>query len=93
MWHEIITQNLGMSRTAAKFLSHLLFDGRKQNSVNESKELLSPAKEEANVLKNNSTRDHGCMDMMLKQNFSHQNGCQKLSLIHISFFLRCTENY
>jgi hypothetical protein len=38
--HEILTENLGMHRIAAKFLPCLLMDDQKQNRVDVSQELL-----------------------------------------------------
>jgi AraC-like DNA-binding protein len=43
MCHEILTENLGMHRFAAKFVSHLLTDDQKQNRVDMSQELLHRA--------------------------------------------------
>jgi hypothetical protein len=49
--HEILTENLGMHRIAAKFVPRLLTDDQKQNRVDVSKELLDRANDD-NVLKN-----------------------------------------
>jgi hypothetical protein len=49
--HEILTENLGMHRIAAKFVPRLLTDDQKQNQVDVSKELLDRANDD-NFLKN-----------------------------------------
>jgi len=41
--HEILTENLGMPRIAAKFVLHLLIEDQKQNHVNVSKETVDHA--------------------------------------------------
>jgi len=41
--HEILTENLGMHRIAAKFVPRLLTDDQKQNRVDVSQELLDRA--------------------------------------------------
>jgi hypothetical protein len=41
--HEILTENLGMHRIAAKFVPRLLTDDQKQNRVDMSQELLDRA--------------------------------------------------
>ena len=38
--HEILTENLGMHRIAAKFVPRLLTDDQKQNRIDVSQELL-----------------------------------------------------
>jgi len=56
--HEILTENLGMHRIAAKFVPHLLTDDQKQNRVDVSQELLDRANDDDdNFLKNIITGD------------------------------------
>ena len=55
--HEILTENLGMHRIAAKFVPRLLMDDQKQNRVNVSQELLDRANGDDNFLKNIITGD------------------------------------
>jgi len=54
--HEILTENLGMHRIAAKFVPRLLMDDQKQNRVDVSQELLDRANDD-NFLKNIITGD------------------------------------
>ena len=54
--HEILTENLGMHRIAAKFVPRLLTDDQKQNRVDVSQELLDRANGDDNFLKNIITR-------------------------------------
>ena len=54
--HEILTENFGMHRIAAKFVPRLLTDGQKQNRVDVSQELLDRANGD-NFLKSIMTRD------------------------------------
>jgi len=76
--HEILTENLGMHRIAAKFVPRLLNDDQKQNRVDVSQELLDRANDD-NFLKNIITGDEtGCMGMMSKRKSNHHSGCQKL---------------
>jgi hypothetical protein len=44
--HEILIENVGMHRIAAKFVSSLLTDNQKQNRVDLSKELLDRANDD-----------------------------------------------
>jgi len=55
--HEILTENLGMHRIAAKFVPRLLTDDQKQNRVDASQELLDRANDDDNFLKNITTGD------------------------------------
>ena len=55
--HEILTENLGMHRIAAKFVPRLLTEDQKQNRVDVSQELLDRANDDDNVLKNIITGD------------------------------------
>ena len=50
--HEILTENFGMYRIAAKFVPRLLTDDKKQNRVDVSQELLDRANGDDNILKN-----------------------------------------
>ena len=50
--HEILTENLGMHRIAAKFVLRLLTDDQQQNRVDVSQELLDRANGVDNFLKN-----------------------------------------
>jgi DNA-binding Lrp family transcriptional regulator len=54
--HEILTENLGMHRIAAKFVPRLLTDDQKQNRADVTKELLDRANDD-NFLKNIITGD------------------------------------
>ena len=54
---EILTENLGMHRIAAKFVPHLLTDDQKQNRVDVSQELLNGANGDDKFLKNIITGD------------------------------------
>jgi len=55
--HEILTENLGMHSSAAKFVPRLLTDDQKQNRVDVSQELLDQANDDDNFLKNIITGD------------------------------------
>ena len=55
--HEILTENLGMHRIAAKSVPRLLTDDQKQNRVDVSQELLDRANGDDNILKNIITGD------------------------------------
>ena len=55
--YEILTENLGMHRIAAKFVPRLFTDDQKQNQVDVSQELLDRANGNDNVLKNIITGD------------------------------------
>jgi len=55
--HEILTENLGMHRIAAKFVPRLLTDDQKQNRVDVSQELLDRANDDDNFLENIITGD------------------------------------
>ena len=55
--HEILTENLGMNRVAAKFVPRLLTDDQKQNRVDVSQEFLDRANGNDNFLKNIITGD------------------------------------
>ena len=55
--HEILTENLGMHRTAAKFVPRLLTYYQKQNRVDVSQELLDRANGDDNFLKKIITGD------------------------------------
>ena len=55
--HEILTENLGMHRIAAKFVPRLLTDDQKRNRVDMSQELLDRANDDDNFLKNIITGD------------------------------------
>jgi len=50
--HEILAENLGMDRIAAKFVPRLLTDDQKQNRVDVSQELLHGANDDDNFFKN-----------------------------------------
>jgi hypothetical protein len=50
--HEILTQTLGMSHIAAKFVPHYLTDEQKQIRTDVSQELLNRANEDENFLTN-----------------------------------------
>ena len=52
MCHEILAENLGMDRIAAKFVPRLLTDDQKQNRVDVSQELLHGANDDDNFFKN-----------------------------------------
>ena len=52
MCHEILAENLGMDRIAAKFVPRLLTDDQKQNRVDVSQELLHRANDDDNFFKN-----------------------------------------
>jgi hypothetical protein len=55
--HEILTENLGMNRIAAKFVPRLLTEDQKQNRDDVSQELLDRANDDDNFLKNIITGD------------------------------------
>ena len=55
--HEILTENLGMHRIAAKFVPRMLMDDQKQNRVDVSQELLDRANGDDKFLKNIITGD------------------------------------
>jgi len=55
--HEILSENLGMHRIAAKFVPRLLTDDQKQNQVDMSQELLDRANDDDNFLKSIITGD------------------------------------
>jgi len=55
--HEILNENLGMHRIAAKFVPRLLTDDQKQNRVDASQELLHRVNGDDNFLKNITTGD------------------------------------
>src|SRR5215475_1605402 len=55
--HEILTENLGMHRIAAKFVPRLLTGDQKQNRVDVSQELLDRANDDDNFLENIITGD------------------------------------
>ena len=77
--HEILTENLGMHRIAAKFVPRLLTDDQKQNRVDVSQELLDRANGDDNFLKNIITGYETWVygyDVQRKSN--HHSGCQKL---------------
>jgi len=57
MCHEILTENLGVHRIAAKFVPRLLTDDQKQNRDDLSQELLDRANGDDNFLKNIITGD------------------------------------
>jgi hypothetical protein len=50
MCHEILTENSGMHRVAAKFVLHLLSEDQKQNCVDVGKELVNYANADKNFL-------------------------------------------
>ena len=52
MCHDILTENLGMHRIAAKFVPRLLMNDQKQNRVDMSQELVDRANDDDNFLKN-----------------------------------------
>jgi desulfoferrodoxin (superoxide reductase-like protein) len=60
----ILTENLGMHRVAAKFMSRLLIEDQKQNRVDVSKEFVDHANTDEHFLKNIATNDgtwvYGC---------------------------------
>ena len=76
--HEILTENLGMHRIAAKLVPRLLTDDQKQNRVDVSQELLDRANGDDNLLKTllHEMR-HGCTGTMSKRKSNHHSGCQK----------------
>ena len=55
--HEILTENFGIHRIAAKFVPSLLTDDQKQNQVDVSQKLLDQANGDDNILKNIITGD------------------------------------
>jgi hypothetical protein len=71
--HEILTENLGISHVAAKFVPHLLGEDQKQNCVDVSKHLVNSANADDNFLKNFATDDetwvYSC-DIATKSHFS-----------------------
>ena len=77
--HEILPENLGRHRIAAKFVPRLLTDDQKQNRVDVSQELLDRVNGDDNFLKKILLQDmrYRCRGTMSKRKSTHHSGCQK----------------